>query len=412
MSDDAMERPEETKGVEWRESSLNKPLGTNGASARKLSLLILPLCLFYYLAATRTTLAREELQTMRTRIKQEPLIDTLSCEQNNRIPKQWCLDFSGTPRYVGNTTVQSSIQRYNHQGFEKCLANKTVVFIGDSRVRYQFMHLIGFLRRKCFMKCQDYDPFGNSSTLDDDCYLIEREYLFGVNDMKSSDWKSFYEISTEITGSNLTDSDSQQYSLCDCFRPTPFESRTTYENRFVKRKTSYGEVNLVYLQNFQDLVRMNKDYPPFSSFWSDHRCKPGECSDSNRTNAFIGDTNSTLWLLPHLNATHVFVSQGWGPWPFAQTVDMSCSIKNFESHHPSISTYLISHPLLRSAITDSAISFDGNNLECEVKSLDRATMCKDVPKEWYWDNLHLLSIMNQEFNHKLIETICPIASQS
>eukprot|EP00804_Cyclotella_cryptica_P009886 CCRYP_014182-RA/>CCRYP_014182-RA protein AED:0.26 eAED:0.26 QI:148/-1/0/1/-1/1/1/0/193 len=193
MSDDAMERPEETKGVEWRESSLNKPLGTNGASARKLSLLILPLCLFYYLAATRTTLAREELQTMRTRIKQEPLIDTLSCEQNNRIPKQWCLDFSGTPRYVGNTTVQSSIQRYNHQGFEKCLANKTVVFIGDSRVRYQFMHLIGFLRRKCFMKCQDYDPFGNSSTLDDDCYLIEREYLFGVNDMKSSDWKSFYE---------------------------------------------------------------------------------------------------------------------------------------------------------------------------------------------------------------------------
>jgi hypothetical protein len=115
-----------------------------------------------------------------------------------------------------------------------------------------------------------------------------------------------------------------------------------------------------------------------------------------------------MWFLPHLNTTHAFVSQGWGPRPMTHAVDISCSITEFERHHPNISMYFISHPLPLSSISDPAVSFDENKLQCKVNSLDRATICKDVPERWFWDNLHVLSIMNEEFNHKLIESICPI----
>ncbi|KAL3782883.1 hypothetical protein HJC23_006935 [Cyclotella cryptica] len=341
-------------------------------------------------------------------MNQKPLFDTVPCTLNRRMPNQWCMDVSGTPRYLGNTSFDNlAVRRYNHQGIEKCLANKTIVFIGDSRVRYQFLHLAGFLKRNRFMKCQDYDistnPVHNSSTLDDDCYLIDQKHHAS---MKANDWKSFYEESTKMTESGHTESNGQQYSLCDCFRSVPFIATTTYENRFIKRKTAYGEVNLIYLQNFVDLVRMNIEYPPFSSFWSEQRCKPGECSASNRTDAFTGNTGNALWLLPSLNATHSFVSQGWGN--LSHTDDISCAIKDFEHHHPEIAVYLISHPRRRTDRSSPSVFFDEDKLECKVKSLDRTMMSKDVPLEWYWDDLHVLSIMNEEFNHQLIENICPI----
>eukprot|EP00804_Cyclotella_cryptica_P026884 CCRYP_017605-RA/>CCRYP_017605-RA protein AED:0.06 eAED:0.06 QI:0/0/0/1/0/0/2/0/313 len=312
-------------------------------------------------------------------MNQKPLFDTVPCTLNRRMPNQWCMDVSGTPRYLGNTSFDNlAVRRYNHQGIEKCLANKTIVFIGDSRVRYQFLHLAGFLKRNRFMKCQDYDistnPVHNSSTLDDDCYLIDQKHHAS---MKANDWKSFYEESTKMTESGHTESNGQQYSLCDCFRSVPFIATTTYENRFIKRKTAYEQ-----------------------------RCKPGECSASNRTDAFTGNTGNALWLLPSLNATHSFVSQGWGN--LSHTDDISCAIKDFEHHHPEIAVYLISHPRRRTDRSSPSVFFDEDKLECKVKSLDRTMMSKDVPLEWYWDDLHVLSIMNEEFNHQLIENICPI----
>lgn len=148
----------------------------------------------------------------------EPLaIDTLSCHRIHQLPVQWCMDDNGTPRYIGNVKLDAlsnnNIRRYNYQGFEKCLANKTIVFVGDSRVRYQFMSLdVGFLKKKSFMKCSDYAslPSSNSSfTSDDDCYLIDYEHH---KVMAANDWTSWYVESTKMIGSNVT-----QQSLCDCF---------------------------------------------------------------------------------------------------------------------------------------------------------------------------------------------------
>ena len=342
-------------------------------------------------------------------------IETKSCKPNSQLPKGWCIDDDGTPRYTGtvssnnHTSSVEVIQRYNHAGFEQCLANKTIVFIGDSRVRYQLMNLAGFLKKSTFMKCQDYNKVLTSNqsytSPDDDCYLINREFQLG-SEMKGNDWTSYYKESTKMIESNNVN--GKQYSMCDCYRKHPFSDKTTYENRFIKRQTAYGEINLMYLQNFVDLIRMNKDFPPYSSFWSDKRCQPGECSDERRSNIFSGNTNETLWeILPKLNATHTFVSSGWGP-RFVQTADISCILESFHEHHPNIETYLISHPATQNAKYDKATWFDGDRLKCNVNSLDRQSMSTNVPEKWYSDRMHVLSILNEEFNHRFIETLCPI----
>ncbi|KAL7486981.1 hypothetical protein ACHAW6_012582 [Cyclotella cf. meneghiniana] len=337
--------------------------------------------------------------------KQKLLVSAVTCKPSNLLPKQWCMDNNDTPRYIGDVDFNSSsivVRHYTHQGFEKCLAGKTIVFIGDSTVRYQFMHLVGFLKFRRFMRCQDY----NRSTLpDDDCYLI------GFKDLHY-DWTSWYKQSTIMTGSYEEHSD-QQYSLCDCFRPDPFVARlhalTTYEYRFVKRSTSYGEINIIYLQNFRDRIRLNQDYPPFSSYWSTKRCKTGECGDINRTFAFDGDTNSTFWtVLPLLKATHVFTNLGWGD--FNQLSEFSCKMKEFNVHHPDINTYLMSRLPSNGGVSAPHLTFNRHKLKCQVSSLDRAAINKDVPTSWYWDSNHALSILNEEYNHQLSKAICPMST--
>ena len=62
------------------------------------------------------------------------------------------------------------IKDFTHDGFEKCLADKTIVFVGDSRVRYQFLHLASYLKRAQFMKCED---DYNVSEPDEECLLLE-----------------------------------------------------------------------------------------------------------------------------------------------------------------------------------------------------------------------------------------------
>lgn len=333
------------------------------------------------------------------------LIDTLSCKPNDKLPTEWCMDEKGTPRYVGLTNLNGSssieIKRYNHKGFEQCLANKTIVFIGDSRVRYQLMNLAGFLKKSSFMKCRDYENV-TAKESDTDCYLIKRK------SSRRNDWTTYYKESTIM----LNSKDDQQLSLCDCYREEPFVPATTIENRFIKRKTASGVVNLIYLQNFVDAIQMNQDYPPYSSFWSNStdRCKPGECSPENRTVIFTGDTNNTLWgVLPRLNATHAFVSQGWEE---GRSADTSCTIQTFQDHHPNIEMYLIGHPAVkdprRRYRSSTSTWFYENKLECKVRLFDRQTMCKDVSVTWFTDGLHVLSILNEEFNHRLIETICPM----
>ena len=328
-------------------------------------------------------------------------LDYASCINNTIVPDKWCLDNQQVPRYVGNEAwPPRKIQHYTHEGYEKCLADKTVVMIGDSRVRYQFMNLAAFLKKKEFMKCDDYTSSIDNNIVPDleQCSLIRENQI----------WNKWYQQTTE----KIADQD-QQSSLCDCFRmQQEFSPETTFENRFIKRSTTFGEVNLIYLQNFANHIKLNKQYPPFSPFFSTQdRCKPSECGIGNRTDAFDGDVNATMWhILPKLNATHAFINLGWEHlFNLTKQSELSCNIRDFEQHHPHIKIYLLSHP---HSLDSESSMFEPSQLKCDCDVLDRTVVTQGISEEsnWYWDDLHVLSILNEEFNHQLVEKICPFVA--
>lgn len=320
-----------------------------------------------------------------------------SCTSN--MPHNWFCDKGNTPRYVTKSDYATNMtQHYTHEGYEKCLAKKTVVFIGDSRVRYQFMNLADFLISEKFMNCQDHGNY-TMQNRDPACYLVQ-ERIPEV-------WTNWYRNTTNMLKSNTS---LQQDSLCDCFRAPKFKPAEVYENRFIQRSTPFGQVNLVYLNNFVNKITMNEDYPPFSPFVSSKRCAPGYCGPLNRTDVFIGNLNDTLWnILPKLNTTHAFVSLGWEHLHgFDSQSKFSCELQNFEKHHPGIKVFLISHPPTRNHLSEPMKYFNATNLKCKIGVLDRTITNANINSAWYWDNQHVLGIMNEEYNHQMIKKVCPL----
>ena len=190
--------------------------------------------------------------------RRQPLVHLSECMKVDHLPMGWCMDSDENPRYVGNDGITAEngsgyqIMRYSHSGFQKCLANKTVVVAGDSRTRYQFMHLASFLRAMQFVTCSD--QTANVLREDYECLAIN-ERLQSANDTGYS-WNEWYNTTTKmLTGQNLH---TKQDSLCDCFRapvgsPGGVNSHW-FENRYVKHVSQHGEINLIHLQNFQNLT--------------------------------------------------------------------------------------------------------------------------------------------------------------
>jgi hypothetical protein len=326
------------------------------------------------------------------------------------MPDDWCLDTTGAPRYVGryDDAPQTTIQHYTNAGYEKCLSGKTIVFIGDSRVRYQYLHLAAFLRLGKWMRCIDYRTLNNDGLPPDpECFLINHN-LVGYGN-----WNLWFKESTKYLQSNMSyHVHGSQNSLCDCFHPSGTPVRLDRsENRFIERVTPFGDVNLVFLQSFINQVRMSAEFPPYASFPPMlKRCKPGECSPENRTIEFEGDVNKTLWHLPQLNTTHAFVTLGWAFWfDFDAISDLSCTIQEFERHHPEIDVYLLSHPPNVRDLANPTRVFDRSKLKCIIKVIDRTRMTANVPTSWYFDPDHVWGILNEEYNHLLIESICPFS---
>ena len=208
-----------------------------------------------------------------------------------------------------------------------------------------------------------------------------------------------------------------QESLCDCYWPNPFVPQQTYKNRYIKRSTPHGKVNLVYLQNFQNMIQMDSEYPPFSSYFpssSSECCAAGNCGPGNQTNAFQGNLNATLEIvLPLLNATHAFVNLGCDHlFNLEVHSKFSCAILAFVRHHPGIEVNLISHIPFR--------GYKGKNpstnysffkeLKCASGVIDCYSAAKNVQTNWYWDKQHILSILNEEHNYQVTETVCPLES--
>jgi len=178
----------------------------------------------------------------------------LNCTSNGILPSGWCMEEeSQTPRYCLDTTTTANsnnskvnhtttlsggsrlsspivnIRHYTHMGYEMCLAGKTLVFIGDSRVRFQYLNLAHFLVSPSgLMHCDDHPTRHKKGLIPSDqaCYII------GGNQLTDSR-NVWYKNSTNLLSA------TNQVHLCDCYRHDPFRPKLhlTVENRFVKRYT-------------------------------------------------------------------------------------------------------------------------------------------------------------------------------
>ena len=359
---------------------------------------------------TTTTTTKISTGISMEKFVETEMIDNSRCGGNAstvNLPEGWCLlNNESMPFYVGHEPEQSSqnrssfiVRHYNHKGYERCLANKTLVFIGDSRVRFQFLYLASYLQSKRHMKCKD--AFPSIEQEDDECKM-----LMG-GDHLPGDRTAWYNwtIAEQSKG-------NEQDGLCDCYR----KRKDTIENWFIKRSTSYGEINMVYLLNYVDEINMNSAFPPFSSFFpsseGSHRCKPGECSPENRNVVFKGNLNDTMWnILPLLNTTHAFVNHGWagikghGPSKMPQ---FSCQINEFTKHYPNIKMGFISHVPARGYTRNISIPPIAETMDCKNDVFDRYPIAENVPVSWYYDRLHVGSTLNREYNHQLVESLCPL----
>lgn len=252
------------------------------------------------------------------------------------------------------------------------------------------------------MNCDDKSLHTHQKERDEECFLI--------NEMLFNDWARFYEESTAMLNSK------NQSSSCDCYRSNVQFPENVFENRYTKRQTPFGEIELIYLQSMVNKIRIDGKFPPYSSYENPERCQPGECSPSVRENAFEGDLNSTLHhvlpkMCPDKGECHAFVNLGWdNVFNFSSQSEFSCVIEEYEQQHPQIKLYLITSPEDKTSPKSMVSSrFNTSKLKCKVKVLDRYTPSKNVPQEWYWNSRHVYSILNEEYNHQLMRTVCPIS---
>ena len=141
---------------------------------------------------------------------------------------------------------------------------------------------------------------------------------------------------------------------------------------------------------------MNVDYPPFSNITGPSECcEPGQSAKQNRTDAFSGSVNETIWnILPLFNTTHAFVNLGWEiSFSFQDQSKLSCDLRRFEKVYTNITLYLITHPPTMRNTIDPTLAFDATKLECDCNLLDRSVLSAGIPRGWYWDQGHVLSIL-------------------
>ena len=111
-------------------------------------------------------------------------------------------------------------------------------------------------------------------------------------------------------------------------------------------------------------------------------------------------------MFGQINRTHAFINPGW-----SFDHDPSCDLYDYAKLHPEMKIAYLSNPpdkFLHTKPKRHIDEVDPTNLNCPLDYLDRTTMAKDVPLDWYLDDLHVLSILNEEYNHQLVEMICPI----
>lgn len=291
----------------------------------------------------------------------------------------WCYDHSKKWRYLklGN-------MRRTTLGIQQCLANKHVLMIGDSRVRYQYLSLAYALVRGDFPHKQEC----NGS--------VPHKWIKALYN-GDGNWSHFYNLTNHHLSTNVS------REVCFCYRQGLFgRGEAVRENRFLRVDTEKGQIHLTYLQSLTDGIHLHPNFPPLS--YGPLACSPGECGSSNSNFSSLQEKKVNVsQLLEQFidrfipSVTHVFAASGWSQ------NDIGCDLTNL-TKRTGIRTWAINGPAPRAL--NPFIPAQAPKQSCGVLIFDRTTMSTGVPQCFFQDAVHVRSSLNEEYNHLLLNEVC------
>lgn len=297
----------------------------------------------------------------------------VKCKSGTLLPSGWCVEETAEKwRFVNRTYWRRTIK-----GISKCLANKHVVFIGDSRTRFQYLSLANAVARGVFPQCVE----GLNKTMID-CEMAGR---------KMGNWNHFYQVTNTILNERKNETE-----LCYCYRGQGWDR--VRENRNFVSPSNFGPIHITYLNSVINMISFDPWFPPFTNYSNNtNHCLPGTCRDRpNEVNLTAGQTLTEI--LPRFNpkVTHVFASGGW------KTYDIGCDIVRVEKEY-GIKAFFMSTP------RNFKLPWNGSDAEtqsCSPPIFDRTSMTIDPPPHLYRDPIHPYASMNEEYNMFLLDAIC------
>jgi hypothetical protein len=306
----------------------------------------------------------------------------------SNIIHNWGIDVEhATYRYVpGNNT---NGKRRTYTGYLKCLANKHILLMGDSRVRSQYLALTSYIAHGKWPRCKEESKIGgNSNNQSVDCFLVRDELP----------WTEFFNVTNIYLNQN-----PQAHESCYCYRIKL--DGTIRENRFFTfNNPTFGEgpIQISYLQTFYGPYYFGLAFPPFNDP-TIPKCKIGRCFH-NKEITTPTLNNETLSIIEKLKITHLFASTGW------RETDIGCLLSQFEAR-TGIKSYEITHLSWKGRLEGipfyKVISQSVISQSCNAKVFDRYTPTLGMrPEQFAKDRLHVLGSANEELNHLLLDILC------
>eukprot|EP01134_Creolimax_fragrantissima_P007108 CFRG7108T1 len=289
-------------------------------------------------------------------------------------------------------------QKFTHTGALALLANKHVVLVGDSRIRYQYLATAYWLENGVWPP-DNIDENGRLSPT--------KEALWT---MQGKTWKQFYQDTNGYLNGN---------EQCDCYRNSEvFDPVQVYENRYFHMKTY--NISITYYEYFATMkgrdITGHYGFPPYDKTKKQKRkkCKLGICNRKTDWKFLLEDAMNTLF--PSVGASDVFISFGWYPKNqlARRTSDRWIRAVDNAADH-GINLYIInSHssfmPERFSEETYESVQrtivnkqTDGSQTHLDLHRFsEHFVKLKDVPM---WDALHFEAWVYSEFTQFFLQAI-------
>lgn len=310
--------------------------------------------------------------------------------------QKWCFDENLRPRYFDENKKPKLI--WDIDSTRTCLNNKHIVFIGDSRVRYPYLDFIYFLTFGNFTNCvHPFVPFQNLSFNYESEAIAYKDACCFSNEGCFRNYQVFFDF-PRLVFNKYKALHSREY--CDCLRKRwdlP-KLHYIYENRFFQLTLPGISLRLSYFQNFLDSVRLNR-----TIIAREFNISKILLKNSTTQVTYHKTTEALEQIVLNINPTHVFLNTGW------LERDISCLIKNFTDTklHASNIIYIRNPWKLKNSYKEP-LPGKKINLTCnKIPVFDRFEITRNLNESAFWDDLHVLTPVNEEFIHQMLTIICP-----